>query len=165
MIYLLSTLLFSCLTSHPSPLNLHFSLSLLVFLSSYLIPFRVVTLRPQVLCCVGDHPLSSLSIDLRAHETAFACLVADAVCWSYRSRDHPCDLGIQNGGFIRQDMVYKPGTLLTRSTILDEMPFPRKAILIQLTLRQLRCGLEQMLQGCPAHVGSFPHLSADWQVK
>ena len=33
----------------------------------------------EVLCCVGDHPLSTLSTDLRAHETAFACLVADAV--------------------------------------------------------------------------------------
>ena len=118
----------------------------------------------EVLCCVGDTPVSTLTRDLRSRETAFACHVADAIVWSYRDHHPPCDLGIQNGGFVRQDMVYKPGVLLMKSAVLDEMPFPRKCVLLELSLRHIRLGLEQMLLGCPAHVGSFPHMSAHWNV-
>ena len=58
-----STLLYSCLTSHPSPHNLHFSSSLLVFLSSYLIPFHhmsSLSLSPGVMLCRWPSTLISL---------------------------------------------------------------------------------------------------------
>jgi len=118
----------------------------------------------EALCCVGECALSTLTRDLRARETAFACAVADALAWSYRALDQRCDLGVQNGGFIRCDNVYKPGTLLTKAMVTAEMPFARRPVLLDLSLRHLRLGLEQMLADCPAHVGSFPHLSEGWEV-
>ena len=118
----------------------------------------------EALCCVGECAVSTLTRDLRARETSFACAVADALVWSYRARDRRCDLGVQNGGFVRCDNVYKPGTLLTKAMVLAEMPFARRPVLIDLSLRHLRLGLEQMLADAPAHVGSFPHLSAGWEV-
>lgn len=47
----------------------------------------------------GNSPLSTLTADLRCKETAFACMVADAIVHSYQEEN--CQLGIQNGGFIR----------------------------------------------------------------
>ena len=38
----------------------------------------------EILCHVGDFPVSTKSLELRSRETAFACMVADAICWSYR---------------------------------------------------------------------------------
>ena len=53
----------------------------------------------DILCAIGDHCLSTLTSDLRTRETAFACMVADAIVYSYE--DLGCQLGIQNGGFVR----------------------------------------------------------------
>ena len=53
----------------------------------------------DILCAIGDHCLSTLTSDLRTRETAFACMVADAIVYSYEELG--CQLGIQNGGFVR----------------------------------------------------------------
>ena len=49
----------------------------------------------------------------------------------------------------RQDMTYKPSSVLTKGLILDEMPFPRQPILIKMPLRDIVTGLEQMIAGSP----------------
>ena len=49
----------------------------------------------------------------------------------------------------RQDMIYKPSTVLTKGLILDEMPFPRQPILIKMPLQDIITGLEQMIAGSP----------------
>jgi hypothetical protein len=36
--------------------------------------------------------------------------------------------------YIRQDMVYKSSSILTKSTIIGEMPFPRQPILLKMKL-------------------------------
>lgn len=55
----------------------------------------------DILCAVGDHVVSTLTSDLRCTETAFACMVADAIVDSYK--EEGCQLAIQNGGFIRYE--------------------------------------------------------------
>jgi 2',3'-cyclic-nucleotide 2'-phosphodiesterase (5'-nucleotidase family) len=62
----------------------------------------------DILCVIGDHCLSTLTSDLRTRETAFACMVADAIVYSYE--DLGCQLGIQNGGFVRYGTV--PGPII-----------------------------------------------------
>ena len=52
----------------------------------------------------------------------------------------------------RQDMTYKPNSVLTKGLILDEMPFPRQPILIKMPLRDIVTGLEQMIAGSPGDV-------------
>lgn len=107
--------------------------------------------------------ISTLTNDLRHHETAFACLIAESVKYSYR--DFGCQIGIQNGGFIRRDYVYKVGTVLRASDLREELPFPRTPVLIRMTGSDIKLALEQMIARCPAPVGSFPHLSDGWNVE
>ena len=54
----------------------------------------------------------------------------------------------------RQDMIYKPRTILTRSTILSEMPFPRVPSLLKMKLEDIVTGLEQMIAGAPGMMSS-----------
>ena len=117
----------------------------------------------ESLCCVEDLPLSTLTVDLRQRETAFACLIAEAVKYSYRQNG--CQLGIQNGGFIRRDMKYKVGFTFKRSDLEEELPFPRTPVLIRMSGRDIKLALEQMIARAPEPVGSFPHLSDEWTVK
>ena len=107
--------------------------------------------------------LSTLTTDLRHHETAFACLIAEAVKYSYR--DYGCQIGIQNGGFIRRDSTYKMGTVLRASDLREELPFPRTPVLIRMKGCDIKLALEQMIARCPAPVGSFPHLSDGWEAE
>ena len=107
--------------------------------------------------------LSTLTTDLRHHETAFACLIAEAVKYSYR--DQGCQIGIQNGGFIRRDSTYKVGTVLRASDLREELPFPRTPVLIRMKGCDIKLALEQMIARCPAPVGSFPHLSDGWEAE
>ena len=111
----------------------------------------------------GDNVAQSLSTqtsDVRSHETAFACHVADAMKWTFIEMGYNCDLAIINGGFIRGDRLYPPGGPLMRSDMMQEMPFPRCPVLLRMTGSEILLGLEQMLSGAHAPVGSFPHLSA-----
>jgi 5'-nucleotidase / UDP-sugar diphosphatase len=106
--------------------------------------------------------LSTLSSDVRSCETAFACWVADAMVWYYRS--HPtqpihCDFGMINGGFIRGNNEYPQGSPILVDTILEEMPFPRKPTLISLLGKNILQGLEEMLAVSNNPVGCYPHLS------
>jgi 5'-nucleotidase len=117
----------------------------------------------QVLTCVGEVALSTLTADCRCTETAFPCMVADAIKHSYRGEK--CHLAIQNGGFIRCDNVYPPNSLLYKSQVLNEMPFPRKAVLLKMKGKDIKLGLEQMITKCPEPVGCFPHLSHGWRVE
>jgi 2',3'-cyclic-nucleotide 2'-phosphodiesterase (5'-nucleotidase family) len=63
-------------------------------------------------------PLSTKTIDCRRSETAFGSYLADAYRWYFNEilKIH-CDFAIQNGGFIRGDNSYKPGTVITRAII------------------------------------------------
>ena len=83
----------------------------------------------------------------------------------YSYRDQGCQIGIQNGGFIRRDSLYKVGTVLRASDLREELPFPRTPVLIRMKGADIQLALEQMIARCPAPVGSFPHLSDGWYVE
>ena len=101
--------------------------------------------------------LSTLTSDLRCCETAFACWVADAMVDYYKS--FSCQFGLINGGFIRGNHQYPQGSPLSVDMLQDEMPFPRKPVLISLKGKDVIKGIEQMLSVSDNPVGCFPHLS------
>lgn len=120
-------------------------------------PFHSSNGHEDDLCRVAGVALSTLSQELRTRENAFGCYVADAIHWS--CRDHGCEAAIQNGGFVRQDAMYPVDTNLSASQVREEMPFPKRPVLLKLSGALLRQGLEEMLASAPAAAGSFPQLS------
>ena len=65
---------------------------------------------------------------MRHQESGFGNLVADAIRASTGA-----DVAIVNGGGIRANRTYAPGTVLTRRDILSEMPFGNTTVMIELT--------------------------------
>lgn len=110
------------------------------------------------------YSLSTQSSDMRTSEAAFPCYVADAMKWKFQQLGVDCDFAIINGGFVRGDRLYPPGAPIMMSHILQEMPFPRCPVLLRLSGAVVKLGLEQMLAGAHAPVGSFPHLSNGLKV-
>lgn len=116
--------------------------------------------------------LSTKTQSLRAHENSFGCLVADAIKWGFEHGLHAdgeregvkCDIGIQNGGFIRGDHSYLPNTDLTVEVIREEMPFNRAPFLLNMRGDMLKQGIEEMLKDAPAAAGSFPHFSSGVEI-
>lgn len=108
-----------------------------------------------------QYPLSTKTSDCRISETNFPCLLADAFVWTFRRENLKCDFGIQNGGFIRGDRIYTPGTQITRSMIAEELPFIQQPVLIEMMGKDVVSALEQMLPDTPSPppLGSYPHVS------
>ncbi len=62
--------------------------------------------------------LDTRTSTVRSRESAFGDVLADAVRASTQA-----EIAIVNGGSIRADTIYPPGTTLTRRDILTELPF------------------------------------------
>lgn len=118
----------------------------------------------QILTIV-DHntpfPLSTKTSDCRINETNFPCMLADAFVHLFRQNNYHCDFAIQNGGFIRGDKLYLPGTPITRTIIAEELPFIQQPVLLEMTGQDVVSALEQMLPNAPSPppLGSYPHVS------
>jgi 5'-nucleotidase / UDP-sugar diphosphatase len=72
-----------------------------------------------------DAPIGATAVELdsrtatvRTREAAIGDLIADAMRWSAQT-----DVAVTNGGGIRSDKIYPPGTTITRRDILAELPF------------------------------------------
>ena len=89
-----------------------------------------------------------------AGETAFGNLLADAMRQATGS-----DIGLSNGGGIRGDTVYPPGTRLTRKMVLTELPFGNKTVVLRLTGAQVREALENGVSRAAHPSGRFPQVS------
>ena len=89
-----------------------------------------------------------------AGETAFGNLLADAMRQATGS-----DIALSNGGGIRGDTVYPPGTRLTRKTVLTELPFGNRTVVLRLTGAQVRGALENGVSRAPQPSGRFPQVS------
>ena len=87
-------------------------------------------------------------------ETAFGNLLADAMRQATGS-----DIALSNGGGIRGDTVYPPGTRLTRKTVLTELPFGNRTVVLRLTGAQVRGALENGVSRAPQPSGRFPQVS------
>ena len=92
---------------------------------------------------------------VRSRESAIANLFADAMRAATGA-----DVALTNGGGIRADKVYPPGTtILLRRDIQSELPFGNKTILIEVTGADLLAALENGVSGLEAGAGRFPHVS------
>lgn len=100
----------------------------------------------------GD--LDSRIANVRARETSFGDLVADALRAATGA-----EIAITNGGGIRGDRLYPAGTVLTRRDVLTELPFGNTSVLVALTGAQIRAILEGAFSELGRPAGRFPQVS------
>ena len=87
-------------------------------------------------------------------ETAFGNLLADAMRAATGA-----DIALSNGGGIRGDTLYPPGTRLTRKTVLTELPFGNRTVVLRLSGAQVREALENGVSRAAHPSGRFPQVS------
>ena len=98
--------------------------------------------------------LDSRRATIRATEAAIGNLIADALRAATGA-----DVALTNGGGIRANKVYAPGTMLTRRDILSELPFGNKTVVLELTGRDIVTALENGLSKIEEGAGRFPHVA------
>jgi len=98
--------------------------------------------------------LDSRRATVRGGEAAIGNLIADAIREAVGA-----DIAITNGGGIRADREYAPGTVLTRRDIQSELPFGNKTVKLEVTGRQIREALEIGFSQAEENAGRFPHVS------
>ena len=91
---------------------------------------------------------------VRSRESGIANLFADAMRAATGA-----DVALTNGGGIRADKVYPPGTTLLRRDIQSELPFGNRTILLEVTGADLLAALENGVSGVEMGAGRFPHVS------
>lgn len=91
---------------------------------------------------------------VRTREAAFGNLVADAI----RLR-MGADFALMNGGGIRADRIYQPGTRITRRDVFAELPFGNTVVLAEITGAGLVSALEEGLARLEGTPGGFPQIS------
>lgn len=112
-------------------------------------------------------PLDTRMSSVRRREATGGNLVADAMHWvlktQHATNNTPLPmLAMINGGFIRGDRVYNPGSKLTVREILAELPFPRTMKVLEIDGLHLRSAMAQQLRGSSVGpTGAYPHLSSN----
>jgi 5'-nucleotidase/UDP-sugar diphosphatase len=97
--------------------------------------------------------LDGVNTHVRTAETNLGNLVADAM-----REDVKADIALMNGGSIRSDKVYVPGTL-TRRTLLEIHPFGNIVCKIVVPGRIVLAALNNGVAKLPAAAGQFPQVS------
>jgi 2',3'-cyclic-nucleotide 2'-phosphodiesterase (5'-nucleotidase family) len=98
--------------------------------------------------------LDSRNPTVRTREAAIGNLFADAMRDSTQA-----DAAIINGGAIRAGKVYAPGSAITRRDVLAELPFNNRAVVIEISGRDLKRAIENGLSQLPNAAGRFPQVS------
>ena len=91
---------------------------------------------------------------IRGTEAAFGNLVADAI-----REATGADLAAANGGGIRADRLYEPGTVLTRRDIVSELPFGNSTVVLEITGQDFVDVLENGMSQIEKGAGRFLHIS------
>ncbi len=91
---------------------------------------------------------------IRSREAAIANLFADAI-----REATGADIGLMNGGGIRANRTYDPGTVLTRRDIQSELPFGNKTVLLEVSGQDVIDALENGFSEIENGAGRFPHVS------
>jgi len=103
---------------------------------------------------ITEGPLDSRRNVVRGMESAMGNLVADAM------RDATgADVAMANGGGIRADREYEPGTMLTRRDILTELPFGNVTVMTEITGQQILDAMENGVGQVENGSGRFPQIS------
>ena len=136
-----------------------------------IIDTATVTPDPEVAAAVAkyeaqlseqiDAPIGATAVELdsrtatvRTREAAIGDLIADAMRWSAQT-----DVAVTNGGGIRSDKIYPPGTTITRRDILAELPFSNRLVTLDMSGGALRAAIENGLSKLPSPSGRFPQVS------
>jgi 2',3'-cyclic-nucleotide 2'-phosphodiesterase (5'-nucleotidase family) len=136
-----------------------------------IIDTATVTPDPEVAAAVAgfeaeltrefDVPIATAAVELdsriatvRTREAAIGDLIADAMRASTKA-----DVAIMNGGGIRGDRIYAPGTAITRRDVLAELPFGNHVVALDLSGADLRRAIENGLASLPNPRGAFPQVS------
>ena len=103
---------------------------------------------------VAETAMDSRRNVVRAEESAIGNLIADAM-----RATTGADIAIANGGGIRADRTYDPGTVLTRRDILSELPFGNVTVMTELPGSQILAALENGVSQVEKGAGRFPQVS------
>ncbi|KIL99257.1 5'-nucleotidase [Paramagnetospirillum magnetotacticum MS-1] len=99
-------------------------------------------------------PMDSRTTTVRGEEAAMGNLVADAL------RAHfDADMALINGGGLRGNRQYQPGSGLTRRDLLSEMPFGNTVMMVEVSGAQMLSVLEYTLSAVERKAGRFPQVS------
>lgn len=98
--------------------------------------------------------LDSRNASVRGGEAAIGNLFADAVRQSLGA-----DVAILNGGGIRGNRVYSPGSPFRRRDVLTELPFSNLALLLDISGADLKGALEEGFAIAEELTGRFPQVS------
>lgn len=108
-----------------------------------------------------DVPLGTTAVELdsrnatvRTREAAIGNLFADAMRIA-----NATDIAVTNGGGIRANKVYAPGSSISRRDVLAELPFNNKVVTVEMTGASLRRALENGFAVLPDAGGRFPQVS------
>ncbi len=114
------------------------------------------TLSKELDVAVGKttSELISIKTEVRTRETKIGNLIADAM-----RAEVNADVALTNGGGIRGNKTYDPGTELTRRDILTELPFGNKTLLLELDGASILAAMENGVSQVEKTAGRFPHVS------
>ena len=99
-------------------------------------------------------PLDSRRNVVRGQESSMGNLIADAM-----RATTGADIALMNGGGIRADRTYDPGTPITRRDILTELPFGNVTKLTELPGSQVLAALENAVSQVEKGSGRFAQVS------
>ena len=114
------------------------------------------TLAKELDVAIGstDVMLDSRNTMVRTGEAAIGNLIADAIRSSTGA-----DAAVINGGSIRANKSYPPGSTLKRSDLFAEMPFNNHVGMVEVSGRNLKAAIENGLRALPGAAGRFPQVS------
>ena len=98
--------------------------------------------------------LDSRRATVRTGEAAIGNLIADAM-----RETTDADVALMNGGGIRADRIYPPGTDITRRDVLAELPFGNRVVKVEVNGDVLRQALEHGFSRTADAAGRFPQIS------
>ncbi|MGD9738379.1 MAG: bifunctional UDP-sugar hydrolase/5'-nucleotidase [Bauldia sp.] len=98
--------------------------------------------------------IESRRVALQSRETTMGNLVADAMRLAVNA-----EVALVNGGAIRGDRLYLPGSEITRRDVFAELPFNNRTLLLEVTGAQLLAALENGFSEIKLNTGRFPQLS------
>lgn len=108
-----------------------------------------------------DIPVGKTTVELdsrraivRGGEAVIGNVIADATRAAVGA-----EIGITNGGGIRGDKTYPPGTTLLRRDIQTELPFGNRTVKLALTGKQVWAALENGFSQWEKTAGRFPQVS------
>ncbi len=108
----------------------------------------------NVVIATTETTLDTRRNTVRSEESAFADVIADAMRIASGA-----DVAITNGGGIRGDRTYDPGTEITRRDILTELPFGNVTVMVEVTGQQILDALENGFSKVEKGAGRFPQVS------